>query len=132
MNFHFLFVALWLEFDEPDDLCEMSLRKGTPRKQTKLEWSFARVVAASADSSELAAPAPAEDEHKWATSPPPFKKLRSALSPTQWKAFETSLEEQRQRNVRDAEEIVATSVGNCFPCYKTGCVRVHIASIIKS
>ena len=88
----------------PDEMSQSD--PSTPRKQTRLEWSFDRGTAPSPAPSE----APTGDDDKWAASEPAFKKLRSASSPQQWRDFQKAQEEARQQSVREAEELVAGSV----------------------
>ena len=97
----------------PDEMSQSD--PSTPRKQTRLEWGFGRGAAPSAAPrtapSEPVAPVTGEgDDEKWAVREPAFKKLRSASSPEQWRAFKEGMEEARQQTVREAEEIVARSV----------------------
>ena len=85
----------------------MSESETTPRKQTRLEWSFKKGT--SKDSLEGAEEwvekgADSGTEQWAASTPSPFKKLRSISSPEQWKAFTEELEVSMLRRIADAKD----------------------------
>ena len=82
-----------------------STMASTPTKQSTLAWSLRRGSTESLEDDKL------EDENiptKF-TKETPFKKQKSASSPSQFQAFEDDIEAARQQNVREAQELVVRS-----------------------
>ena len=93
----------------------MSGSETTPRKQSRLEWSFKKGGEKDAkeggdeggeEGAEKGAEKGADSgTEQWAAcTPSPFKKLRSVSSPEQWKAFTKELEVSRLLRIKEADD----------------------------
>ena len=85
----------------------MSGSETTPRKQSRLEWSFKKGAYECAEkeaTQDAEEGADSGSEKLAACTPSPYKKLKSMSSPEKYKAFLEDLEVTRLHRIAEAED----------------------------